>query len=81
MARCTLKHWVVVRRRSGSDGGTHEHLIGQVYGDPKRPDGTLVTTSRIVSRDGATAVTASGSEYDLDGAGADAEATPGRATA
>jgi hypothetical protein len=67
MAICTLRYWMTVRRHGRADGPVHEHLVGQVFGDPERPDGTLITTSRIVQRNGRTAVTASGTRYELEG--------------
>jgi hypothetical protein len=53
----------------------YEHLVGEVYGHPTRPDGTVVTTSHVVRREGALAITASGTEYELEGAGLDADTT------
>ncbi len=43
-----------------------EYLVGQVYGHPRQPDGALVTTSAVVRRDGCVAVTASGTQYELE---------------
>lgn len=41
------------------------HLSGVVTGHPKKADGTPVTTSRVVGRDGSRIVTESGSRYEL----------------
>ena len=75
MGVCILKNWTAFQRRSASDGTVHEHLVGEVYGHPARPDGTVVTTSHVIRRDGQVAITASGTRYELDGNGADADAT------
>lgn len=40
-------------------------LAGRVFGDPRRPDGTRVTTSPIVAVIGEHVLTSSGSEYEL----------------
>lgn len=40
-------------------------LRGEVFGHPRHPNGTRVTTSPIVGRDGDRVVTASGSVYEL----------------
>ena len=40
-------------------------LSGEVYGSPKFKDGTNVTTSEIVGKDGELIVTQSGSKYEL----------------
>lgn len=71
----TLKNWTTFQRRSGSDGTVHEHLVGEVYGHPTRPDGTVVTTSHVIRREGQVAITASGTHYELDGEGVGADAT------
>jgi hypothetical protein len=66
--RCPiLKNWTPFLRASRRDGAVHEHLMGEVYGDPARPNGTLITTSAVVRRDAISAVTVSGTRYELDG--------------
>lgn len=41
-------------------------LHGEVYGHPKRVDGTRITTSPVVGVEGRVVRTASGSEYRLE---------------
>ena len=65
----TLTAWTVVL---ADESGLHApelagySVTGIVSGHPKKPDGTLVKTSRIVSIDGRTVVTAN-STYTLVG--------------
>jgi hypothetical protein len=66
MADPRLRSWWIVRRFSRTHQAEREHLKGQVYGDHRWPDGTLITTSAVVSRDSKTALTASGRRYALD---------------
>lgn len=66
LADCRLKSWWIVRRFSRTQHAEREHLKGQVYGDRRWPDGTLITTSAVVSRDSKSALTASGSRYTLE---------------
>jgi hypothetical protein len=42
-------------------------LIGEVHGHPWRPDGEVVTTSRVEYADGRHVRTYSGTQYLLDG--------------
>ena len=62
-----LKNWRAVRRVSGRTGRVQEYLVGEVYGDPHRADGSLIRTTHVVRREGRIAITASGSRYELDG--------------
>jgi hypothetical protein len=63
-----LRNWKIVDCRSRS-GGSLMRLHGHVYGNPRYPDGAVVTTSTLYSfrRDGKTVavITRSGSEYLL----------------
>lgn len=66
MAVCRLKRWWVVYRVSRTRGGVREYLQGDIYGDRRWPDGTLITTSAVVWRDDRAAMTASGHRYALE---------------
>jgi hypothetical protein len=67
MRRRVLKNWMSIHRTSQTDGRVHEHLMGEVYGDPSRPDGTMITTSPVIEHEPGAAITASGTRYELDG--------------
>jgi hypothetical protein len=43
-------------------------VAGEVHGHPRKPDGTRVTTSRVVRVMGRRFWTESGTEYEFDGA-------------
>lgn len=43
----------------------HMHLMGRVRGDPRRCDGTRVTTTRVVETHGRMVTTKSGTCYKL----------------
>ena len=57
-----------------------EYLVGEVYGDPDRTDGSLVRTTHVVRRDGRTAVTASGTCYELEQSDGESQLTARRST-
>lgn len=65
MAEYRLRGWYTVRRRNRR-GELREHLSGQVFGHERWADGSRITTTAIVRRDGARAWTASGSTYRLE---------------
>ena len=64
-----LKNWAVIGK--DWDGYTAPelrkiYLKGQVFDNPKFPDGSVVSTSHIVSSTGKAISTASGSVYFLE---------------
>jgi hypothetical protein len=69
-----LRNWSTFQRYSRSQKGMREHLIGEVFGSAKHPDGTRIVTSAIVFRDATWAVTASGHRYRLEGSNSAAPA-------
>lgn len=63
-----LDHWSVVSRATLSWIAPEEdrlHLSGIVEGHYRYPDGKEIITSRIAGRNGESAVTVSGHEYEL----------------
>ena len=65
MAEYRLRGWSTVRRRNRR-GELREHLRGQVFGHERWADGSRITTTAVVRRDGDRAWTASGSTYRLE---------------
>jgi hypothetical protein len=77
MGSLRLRNWCFVRRFSRSQGAVREYLTGDVYDDPRRPDGTRIVTTAIVSHDDHEAVTSSGTRYLLEGDPAPGDASDG----
>jgi hypothetical protein len=70
---CVLRDWYPFRRFSRSYREVREYLVGAVYGDPVRADGTVIVTSAIRRRVRNVAVSESGKRYVLDAKGLGSE--------
>jgi hypothetical protein len=66
---CVLRDWYPFRRFSRSSREVREYLVGAIYGDPARADGTVIVTSAIRRRVRNVAVSESGARYVLDAKG------------
>lgn len=67
MIKIRMERWGI---KAGGNGFTAPeiagaHLIGRVYGHPRKDDGDLVKTSHLVTFTGREAHTESGSHYEL----------------
>lgn len=64
-----LRNWYPFRRFSRSAREVREYLVGAIYGDPSREDGTIIVTTAILRRAHNVAVSASGTRYLLEAQG------------
>lgn len=61
----TLENYTIYERYSRTHGKEMSYARGEVYGDARFPDGSLIVTTAIINFQGDTIETTSGSIYRL----------------